>query len=86
MPLGGLDTGCVDVEANGTLGFSTIFNELVHPRHQINCPFLGLSVGGATTLLASDTKAKRFAPANPGSFTPSAAGGDYATGGESGAG
>ncbi len=77
VPLGGLDTGCIDVEANGTLGFSTIFNELVHPRHQINCPFLGLSVGGATTLLASDTKAKRFAPVNPNSFTPSAAGGDY---------
>ena len=77
LPLGGLDTGCLDLEANGMLGFSTIFNELVHPRHMINMPFLGISLGGATTLLASDTKAKRFAPREPGTFTDSGGGGDY---------
>lgn len=77
MPLGGLDTGCVDLEANGMLGFSTIFNELVHPRHMINMPFLGVSLAGSSTLLASDTKAKRFAPRQPGTFTDSGGGGDY---------
>lgn len=31
MPLGGVDTGCLDFESNGLLGYSTIFNSHV-PR------------------------------------------------------
>ena len=48
MPLGGLDTGCIDIETNGMLGYSTIFNELFNPRPILNVPFLGLSVNGKT--------------------------------------
>ena len=44
MPLGGLDTGCLDIEPNGMLGFCTLFNQLVNPRLLYNVPFLGLSV------------------------------------------
>jgi len=43
IPLGGLDTGCIDIEANGLWGYSTIFNYLVQPRALLNLPILGLS-------------------------------------------
>ena len=43
MPLGGLDTGCIDLEPNGMFGYSTIFNHLVEPRALLNLPMLGLA-------------------------------------------
>ncbi|MBX3011712.1 MAG: hypothetical protein KF832_09390 [Caldilineaceae bacterium] len=43
MPLGGLDTGCIDLEANGMWGYSTIFNHLIEPRALLNLPILGLT-------------------------------------------
>src|SRR5437763_4302617 len=43
-PLGDLDTGCLDIEPNGMLGYCTIFNHLINPRLLLNLPFLGLSV------------------------------------------
>ena len=46
MPLGGLDTGCIDVEPNGMFGYSTIFNHLVEPRALLNLPMLGLACRG----------------------------------------
>jgi uncharacterized protein (DUF608 family) len=52
MPLGGIDTGCIDLEKNGTLGFMTIFNSHVPRREQTDLPFLGLSVGDKTWILA----------------------------------
>jgi uncharacterized protein (DUF608 family) len=62
MPLGGLDTGCLDIEPNGFLGYNTIFNYLIQPRHLENLPFAGLVVDGKTWLLATDLKAKKDAP------------------------
>ncbi|MGD9636797.1 MAG: GH116 family glycosyl-hydrolase [Pirellulales bacterium] len=62
MPLGGLDTGCIDIEPNGMLGYATVFNHLIHPRLLYNAPFLALSVGGETRLLATDTLAKADRP------------------------
>ncbi|MGD2159466.1 MAG: hypothetical protein PVG32_21495, partial [Anaerolineales bacterium] len=38
VPLGGLDTGCIDIEPNGMLGYSTIFNHLINPRLLLNLP------------------------------------------------
>ena len=64
MPLGGLDTGCIDIEPTGMLGYSTIFNHLVNPRLLINMPFLGLNVDGKTWVLVSDKKAKAPTPTN----------------------
>ena len=32
MPLGGIDTGCIDIESNGMLGYSTLFNHLIYPE------------------------------------------------------
>ena len=44
VPLGGIGTGCLDVQASGVLGFNTIFN--AYPRNpQLLLPFLGLAVG-----------------------------------------
>src|SRR5689334_3866269 len=62
MPLGGLDTGCIDIEPNGLLGYSTLFNQLVNPRLLYNVPFLGLSVDGHACVLASDIRAKKQRP------------------------
>lgn len=44
MPLGGIDTGCVDLEANGTFGYCTVFNSHVPRRGPMNMPFLGISL------------------------------------------
>jgi len=45
MPLGGVDTGCLDLGSSGLFGFSSIFNALYPRRGPLGVPFLGLSVG-----------------------------------------
>ncbi|HIE11302.1 MAG TPA: hypothetical protein EYP62_06770 [Kiritimatiellae bacterium] len=62
MPLGGLDTGCLDIEPNGMLGYCTLFNHLVHPRLLLNLPFLGLHCEGRTWVLVSDRQGKEDRP------------------------
>ncbi|MDO8588095.1 MAG: GH116 family glycosyl-hydrolase [Armatimonadota bacterium] len=52
MPLGGIETGCLDLETTGELGYCTIFNSFF-PRRQINLPFLGLSVDKKVWLLSA---------------------------------
>jgi len=44
MPLGGLATGCLDLEARGLFGYSSIFNSLTPRRGPLLLPFLGLAV------------------------------------------
>lgn len=53
MPLGGIDTGCIDLEADGTLGLCTIFNSHVPRRGPLGEPFLGLSVDNRTWILTT---------------------------------
>ena len=63
VPLGGISTGCIDIDARGVYGFSSIFNpSSPHPveenwrmpRKLPNVqPFLGLAVGGKTWVLAT---------------------------------
>ena len=67
MPLGGLDTGCIDVEPNGMFGYNTIFNHLAEPRALLNLPMLGLACRGedgadGAWILISDTLGKRDTP------------------------
>lgn len=50
VPLGGLGTGYVDFNANGTLGKCTMFNSFPQPRH-LNAPFLSLTYGSAVRVL-----------------------------------
>jgi uncharacterized protein (DUF608 family) len=52
MPLGGIDTGCIDLEKNGTFGYTTVFNSHVPRRGPLNLPYLGLSVGNRVWILA----------------------------------
>jgi non-lysosomal glucosylceramidase len=50
VPLGGLGTGYIDLNADGTLGLCSIFNQFVPPR-KLNTPFLGLVVDGQARLV-----------------------------------
>ncbi|MHB8972442.1 MAG: GH116 family glycosyl-hydrolase [Pirellulaceae bacterium] len=51
LALGGIDTGCLDLETSGLLGYSTIFNTHIPRRGPLNLPVFGLSVGGKTWVL-----------------------------------
>ena len=52
VPLGGVATGCLDVQAGGVLGFETIFNQ--YPRRpQLQLPFLGLAVEDQTYVFSA---------------------------------
>jgi len=51
MALGGVDTGCLDLETTGLLGYCTIFNTHVPRRGPVNLPILGLHAGGKTWVL-----------------------------------
>jgi hypothetical protein len=58
MALGGIDTGCFDLETSGMLGYNTIFNTLIPRRGPDNWPLLGLSAGGKTWVLCDHSQAK----------------------------
>jgi len=53
MPLGGMDTGCLDLETTGLWGYMSIFNSLAPRRGPLNTPALGLRVEGQTHVLAA---------------------------------
>lgn len=53
VPLGGVSTGCLDIEATGSLGFNNVFDAF--PRKpQLLCPFLGLAVGDHVWVLTTE--------------------------------
>ncbi|MCL5102618.1 MAG: GH116 family glycosyl-hydrolase [Armatimonadetes bacterium] len=54
VPLGGIDTGCLDLETNGTFGLCTLFNSIVPRRGPLHTPFLGISVGKRAWTLTTD--------------------------------
>ena len=54
MALGGVDTGCIDLETTGLLGYSTIFNSHIPRLGPVNLPILGINVGGKTWVLCKD--------------------------------
>ena len=65
VPLGGIATGCIDIDSRGVFGYSTIFNESsAHPfdtrgwrmprKMPAIEPMLGLAVDGATWVLATE--------------------------------
>ncbi|HQE81592.1 MAG TPA: GH116 family glycosyl hydrolase [Candidatus Hydrogenedentes bacterium] len=59
MALGGLDTGCVDLETSGLLGYCTIFNSHVPRRGPLNLPILGLNVNNETWVLCDPRQTKQ---------------------------
>jgi uncharacterized protein (DUF608 family) len=70
MPLGAVDTGCVDLEADGTFGACTIFNSHVPRRGPLNLPFLGLHTEDRTWLLSTRAVASMNMPGNYGHAVP----------------
>ena len=57
VPLGGISTGCLDIDPTGTIGFCNIFNG--YPREpKLFDPFLGIAVGDKTWVLASEKVVK----------------------------
>ncbi len=62
MPLGVIDTGCIDLETSGLWGYCSIFNTHVPRRGPLNLPFLGISVGGQTWVLCDPAQTKRYEP------------------------
>jgi uncharacterized protein (DUF608 family) len=59
MALGGVDTGCIDLETSGLLGYCTIFNSHIPRRGPINLPVLGISVGGKTWVMCDPKRVKQ---------------------------
>ena len=51
MPLGGIGTGFINVETNGTWGQTSLFNSGVPVRGPLRMPFLGISVKGKSWVL-----------------------------------
>jgi len=64
LPLGGVDTGCIDLETSGLWGYCTIFDSHVPRRGPLNLPFLGMSVGGMTWVMCDPTQIKRYQTTN----------------------
>jgi uncharacterized protein (DUF608 family) len=66
MPIGSVDTGCVDIQANGTFGLSSIFNSIVPRRGPLNMPLLGIATCQQafvlTTLNLDKLVINQFAP------------------------
>jgi uncharacterized protein (DUF608 family) len=53
MPLGGVSTGFLDLETDGTFGYCTLFNSGVPTRGPLGMPCLGLGVDGKTCVLTT---------------------------------
>jgi len=69
MPLGGIGTGCLDLDTSGLFGLCSIFNSHSPRRGSMNWPFLGLNVDGQTWVLTtgqqSPEKGSGFAANEP---------------------
>lgn len=52
VPLGGIGTGCIDLDTDGSLGRCSIFNTFV-PHRTLGLPFLALSVGSKAWALTT---------------------------------
>jgi len=53
MAFGGIDTGCIDIENDGTIGFVSVFNSLAPRRGPVNLPMFGISCGPESFLLST---------------------------------
>ncbi len=57
MPLGGVATGAIDIDTDGTFGYCNLFNSGVPTRGPLQYGFLGLSTGGRAWILSTRTLA-----------------------------
>jgi hypothetical protein len=68
VPLGGVDTGALYVEASGAFGYSSIFNHYTPQGGPLNTPYLGLGIGdkGLGTHQPANQKLRGRLPAESG--------------------
>ncbi len=52
MPLGAIDTGRIDLQPDGTLGFCTAYNSICPQRGPLDLPFLALTAGNQLWILS----------------------------------
>jgi uncharacterized protein (DUF608 family) len=52
VPLGAVDTGCIDLDTDGTFGYCSMFGSFAPPRGPLSQPFLGLSLGKEAWVMA----------------------------------
>ena len=52
VPLGAIDTGRIDLQPDGTLGFCTIYNSICPQRGPLDLPFLGMTAGNQLWILS----------------------------------
>ena len=60
VPLGGIDTGCIDIDTSGLLGYCSIFNSHVPRRGPINLPLFGLNIKDQTWVFCDPKKTKNY--------------------------
>ncbi len=65
MPVGGVDTGCLDLETDGLLGYCTLFNSHVPRRGRLGLPYLGLALGERVWVLCRPGPAPEQKPLKP---------------------
>jgi uncharacterized protein (DUF608 family) len=61
VPLGGIGTGCIDLNTDGTFGRSSIFNSFVPPR-VLDLPFAALNAGDHLFSLSTTSVSGAVAP------------------------
>src|SRR5690348_5865278 len=66
MPLGGIDTGALYLEASGMLGYTSIFNHLTPVGGPLNTPYLALAANGRSWIFGTG-QTKNYA----GNYRPS---------------
>jgi uncharacterized protein (DUF608 family) len=52
VPLGAIDTGRIDLQPDGTLGFCTLYNSICPQRGPLDLPFLGMTAGNQLWILS----------------------------------
>src|SRR2546428_695466 len=52
LPLGGIGTGCIDLNPDGTLGRCSVFNSFAPPR-ELSTPFLAVRASGRDYCVAT---------------------------------
>ncbi len=64
MPLGGVATGCLDLQTDGTLGYCTLFNSGVPTRGPLGVGFLAMATGGKCWMLSTSAAARQLPQMN----------------------
>lgn len=65
LPLGAIDAGRLDLQADGTLGYCTMFNSICPQRGPLNLPFLGFTPGEQLWVLVPDRRGLELAEHRP---------------------